>query len=155
MVLEILTELFKMFATYFEKHLVGQSPAFCIFSQLSGVCHVSCESSFVNFWGKCFCICFGVYGEANSPKQVAKGCVEVRLSVGTTWLIHLPSNLHKVTWKLVFVSFAWWFQDGPYPFKESWIAWMVSQTSLVSSGRVWGSYNSHSFPSANKAPTCQ
>lgn len=93
-----------------------------------------------------------IYGETNSAKQVAKGCISERLSVRKTWWIHLPSNLHKVTWKLVFVSFAWWFQDGPCPFKESWIPWIFSQTSaLVSSGRLWESYNSHSFPSANKA----
>lgn len=47
-----------------------------------------------------------IYGETKSPKHVAKGCINERLNVRKTWLIYLPSNLHKVTWKLVFVSFA-------------------------------------------------
>lgn len=90
-----------------------------------------------------------IYSETNSPKQVAKGFINE--SVRKTWLIYLTSNLHKVTWKLVFVSFAWWFQDGPCPFKESWIPQILSQTSApVSSGRFWDSYNSHSFPSAKR-----
>lgn len=82
MVLEFLTGLLKMFATYFEKHLVGRSPTFCICSQLSGVCHVSCDSSFVNFWVNAFAFAsVHIYGETNSPKQVAKGCINARLSV--------------------------------------------------------------------------
>lgn len=96
-----------------------------------------------------------IYGETNSPKQVAKGCIK-RLTIRKTRLIYLTSNLHKVTWKLVFVSFVWWFQDGPCLFKGSRIPWILSQTSApVSSERLWDSYNSHRFPSANKAPTCQ
>lgn len=151
MVLEILTGLFKTFATYLRSIWLD---AFCICSQLSGMCHVSCESSLVNFWGKCFCICFGVYGETDSSKQVSKGCGNERLSVRTSWLICLLSNLHKITWKLVSVS----FMDD---FKMNLILlWNLGNLEyflkhLLWFHRLWASYNSHRFPSANKAPIYQ
>lgn len=73
MVLEIRTGLFKTFATYFEKHLVGKGPAFCVCSQLSAACHVSWESSFVNFGVNAF---FFFNSETNNVKEAVQACTD-------------------------------------------------------------------------------